>query len=89
MRCATDQLEKSMLWINEIGDTDHFISLFEMHAMNHFLEHVYKLYVQKIWWSREYFNKGHKNQNSMQSSRNTAAVYSQNWFVSPAPAVNK
>ena len=28
--------------MNETGDTDHFISLFEILGMNHFLEHVHK-----------------------------------------------
>lgn len=28
--------------MNETGDTDHFISLFEIHCMNHFLECVYR-----------------------------------------------
>lgn len=66
-------MEKWMLRMNEIGDTDHLISLFEIHVLNHFLELVYKFCVQMIWQSREYCNRGHKNQHSTHSSKNRAA----------------
>lgn len=78
MRCTIGQLEKRMLRMNEIGDTDHLISLLEIHVLNYFLELVYKFCVQMIWQSREYRNRGHEYQNSTHSSKNRAALYSQN-----------
>ena len=53
--------------MNGTGDTDHFISLFEILGMSYFLEHIYKHCVWKIWWSRDYFHRGHTKQNSTYS----------------------
>lgn len=57
MRCIIGQLEKWMIRKNEIGDTDHLISLFEIHVLNHLLELVSKYCVQVIWRSRQYCNR--------------------------------
>lgn len=41
-RCAAGHLEKRMLRVNDISDTDHLMSLFEIHVVSHYPGHVYK-----------------------------------------------
>lgn len=62
--------------------------------MNHFMEHVYKHSVHKIWWSREHFHRGHTNQNSIHSLKiqlpsilKIALLITK--MVPPAPALSK